>query len=524
MTYIGPMNSKLPADHSHVGLRLPSPSHQMLSRWAAARDYVIAVAVIALTTLIGFAWIGIPDPRNLSLLFLAAVLGIGAWLGMRPALWSAVLAFLAYNFFLVEPRLSLTFALADLLALSMFLVTALLVGGLAGRLSDRARAATNRLRDLTLLFEASRDLSSALTPEDAAQRLLKHFERAGAAAAVWFSSEEELRLVSRSRWKDDDVKPLLASVESFLASDWTDEADPDRLILRLEVGERRLGAVALWPMPGEARFGSDRRSLQALLELGAVAIDRARLAGEVAEATVIAEKEGLRTALLSSLSHDLRTPISTILASATGLLDHGSRFDQDTQRELIETIQDETERLNRYVSNLLEMTRLESGALQLRIALIDPAEAVMSALGGVDHRLKGRKVSRKFEGDGQRVLVDPVLIEQALVNVLENAISHTPPTARINVTIAALDGRVIISVEDNGPGIARDDLQRVFDKFFRGRSDRGQGAGVGLGLSVSRGLIEAFGGDVRAISPLPTGPGTRIEFALPAQPALEPVD
>jgi two-component system sensor histidine kinase KdpD len=516
------MDRTSPIQLRPVGQLLPSVLNQIRRLWIAARAYAIASAIIAATTLIGFVWIGIPDPRNLSLLFLAAVLGIGAWLGMKPALWSAVLAFFTYNFFLVEPRLSLTFTPADMLALSMFLVAALLVGGLAGRLSDRARAATNRLRDLTLLFEASRDLSIALTPDDAAHRLMMHFERAGAAAAIWLvSADGHLHLVANRRGKDAAAGSLAASPETLLASEQIDEAE-ERLVLRLEVGDRELGAVALWPLTGEPSFGPDRRSLQALLELGAVAIDRARLAGEVAEATVVAEKEGLRTALLSSLSHDLRTPISTILASATGLLDHGSRFDQGTQRELIETIQDETERLNRYVSNLLEMTKLESGALQLRSALIDPVEAVVSALRHVEHRLKGREVRRRFDGGGQRILVDPVLIEQALVNVLENAIAHTPPTASIQVSTFSRDDHVVIAVEDNGPGIPPDDLQRIFDKFFRGRSDRGQG--VGLGLSVSRGLIEAFGGEVSVISPLSNGPGARIEFVLPAQPALEAVD
>jgi len=191
---------------------------------------------------------------------------------------------------------------------------------------------------------------------------------------------------------------------------------------------------------------------------------------------------------------------------------------------MLETIQDESERLNRYVANLLEMTRLESGVLQVRSVLIDPGEALASALERVAPRLKGRGVSRAFHTAGERIFVDPVLIEQALVNILENAISHTPSGSTIRVSAVREHTNIVLAVEDEGPGIPQADLARVFDKFFRGRSDRRTGAGVGLGLSVSRGLVESFGGDVRALSPAISGRGTRMEVRLPVHPAMEAVE
>jgi two-component system sensor histidine kinase KdpD len=493
-------------------------------RRSGRRRYLIAIALIAAATCLGYFWTSLPDARNVSLLFFGAILLAGFWLGMRVALFSSLLAFVSYNFFLVEPRLTFHFAPADLLAFATFLVGAVLVGGLSGRLSDRAREATNRLRDLTALFEASRDLSRAIEPQDAAERVVRHLEQDGRYAAIWLATTTTPRLVAVTATIRADAERADRAMEAFLASGLNDDVKGQRWFVRLNTGERALGGVAIWDSENGVNRKHDRRWIEAVLELGAVAIDRARLIAEVADATIVAEKEGLRTALLSSLSHDLRTPIATILASATSLQEHEDVFDAETKREMLDTIQDESERLNRYVANLLEMTRLESGALQVRSVLIDPGEALSSALGRMGSRLKGRRVLRAFRTSGERIFVDPVLIEQALVNFLENAIFYTPDASTILVSTEREDGRILLAIEDEGPGIPQADLARVFDKFFRGRSDRRTGAGVGLGLSVSRGLVESFGGEVRAVSPAAGGKGARMEIRLPAHPAMEPVE
>jgi two-component system sensor histidine kinase KdpD len=491
--------------------------------FAMRARYAIALAIVAAATGGGYFWSQLPDARNLSLVFFGAILLTGAWLGTQPALFAAVLAFFSYNFFLIEPRFSLHLGPADFLAFVAFLVGALLVGGLAGRLSDRARDATNRLRDLTVLFEASRDLSSALGPKEAAERLIRHIEHGGCAAAVWLAETDGLQLVGVSAGFTAAASRASAHIAALLRGDRVDSED-DAVFARLEMGERKLGGVAIWSASGAPATRPGERWIAAMLELGAVAIDRARLASEVTEASIVAEKEGLRTALLSSLSHDLRTPIATILASASALQEHEERFDVDTRREMLETIQEESDRLNRYVANLLEMTRLESGALEVKSVLMDPGEAMASALERVSGRLRGRQVLRVFGSGGRRILVDPVLIEQAVVNILENAIAHTPPGASILVATKTEDTCVLMTVEDEGPGIPAGDLERVFDKFFRGRSDRRGGAGVGLGLSVARGLVQAFGGDIRAVSPAAGARGARLEIRLPAHAALETVE
>jgi len=483
------------------------------------RDFTAAFFTVLVPTVIGLLWVERLEARNLSLLFLVGILYVGVRHGMWPALFAALLAFFSYNFFLVAPRFALHIAAADVLAFTTFLIGALLVGGLAGRLSDRAREAKLGLRNIASLFEASRDLSGAIDPATAAKRLLSHLENAGCRASIWIADGN--RLLECARSSDLPADCMVQGEVNFLAADWADDTGAARKRLRLQTGDRVLGGIVICPLPDEPFVRPDQHWIQTLLELGAVAIDRARLMAEIADTRIIAEKEGLRTALLSSLSHDLRTPIATILASASSLQEHDENFDAATRLDLLGTIQDQSERLNRYVLNLLEMTRLESGAIQLNCALIDPGEAMASSLRHLERQLGHHRLARAFDNAGQRIYVDPVLIEQALVNVIENAIEHAPSDSLISVKVGTDGEHVVLSIEDEGPGIPAGDIDRVFDKFFSGRSDRRRASGVGLGLSVTRGLIESFGGTVQAVSPVADEHGTRIDIRLPAHPALE---
>ncbi len=482
----------------------------------AWRPYLWAVALIVAATLVSFFWLTTVGPRNLALLFFAAIMFTGAWLGLKPALLSAGVAFLCYNFLLIEPRYTFHFTPADALALTAFLIGAMIVGGLAGGLSDRARVAASRLRDMTSLLEASRELSGVMESEEAGRSILRLLEERGYVAALWIQGVSQRIASAGVDARATALEPLLGDLrESATASDMSGGA----FLIPLGAGGRFLGQVAVWA-EGEGLVGlADRTWLETLADLGAIAIDRARLAAEVAEARIVAEKEGLRTALLSSLSHDLRTPIATVLASTTSLLDQGDKFTPETRSDLLESIQGASERLSRYITNLLEMTRLESGALRLRPVLMDPCEAMSSALSHLERDLKSRKVVRNFRADGRLIEVDSVLLEQAIVNVVENAIKHAGPDSPIEARVALADQHVLLSIEDRGPGIPPGDIEHVFDMFFRGR-DRRSDAGVGLGLAVTRGLVESFGGSVRAVSPARDGRGARIELLLPARECI----
>jgi two-component system sensor histidine kinase KdpD len=240
-----------------------------------------------------------------------------------------------------------------------------------------------------------------------------------------------------------------------------------------------------------------------------------RQAQDMAQARVLAETERLRTALLSSVSHDLRTPLASIIGSATSLLSYGAEYDETAQIELLQTIREEAERLDRYVGNLLSMTRLESGALELRRDWADPGDLVASALAQIAARLSGHQVVVETDPDVPLVQVDFVLMEQVLVNLLDNAAKYAPPATTIQVSIGSADGTVQIAVADEGGGVPPQDLDRVFDKFYRvGRGDS-QAESTGLGLSICRGIVEAHGGRVYARLK-DDGSGTVFTVELPA--------
>lgn len=479
--------------------------------------FALALILVAVAGLISFAFSWFFNARGLAAPFLVALTLSGIWLGRQPTLAAVIPAFFAYNYFAVAPHFSLKFSPGDFLALTSFLATAVLVGGLAGELSDRARATANQLRLVTSLFAASRDLSAATTTVAVAESLARHLESADIEAAIW-------RRTSQGR-------TALTATEEARRAGALDAEPEDAMgvnarqpVLRpLATARGVVGLIVVWaPTDIDAHAES---WMAALLQLGAIALDRASLSEEVSSARLVAEREGLRTALLSSLSHDLRTPIATIVASASSLSEYGPIFDEATRRELTEVIQDEGERLNRYVANLLEMTRLESGALDIRSALVDPAEPMSSALEHMRRRLKERRIVRHFDSAGVSVDVDPVLLEQALINVLENAAALSPQRSTIRADIQSRDGVVALSVTDEGPGISPEDLPHVFDKLFRGRGDRsGREGGVGLGLSVARGLVEAFGGTISAESPVKNGRGARFTVRLPSRPALGVVE
>jgi two-component system, OmpR family, sensor histidine kinase KdpD len=251
----------------------------------------------------------------------------------------------------------------------------------------------------------------------------------------------------------------------------------------------------------------------------ALALERARLAEDAQAAQVRIETERLRNSLLSSVSHDLRTPLATITGAVSTILDAEGRLDARTQRELLESVHGEAERLNRLVQNLLEMTRLESGALQLHRELHPPEEVIGAALSRLASRLANRRVTTRVPPDLPLVAMDDVLVEQVLVNLLDNALKYTPPGSPLEIVSTATDETLTIEVTDHGPGLPPGEEERVFDKFHRGEPVGARGAG--LGLAICRGIVRAHGGRIWAQN-VPGG-GVSFLFTLPIgqpQPAV----
>jgi two-component system sensor histidine kinase KdpD len=256
----------------------------------------------------------------------------------------------------------------------------------------------------------------------------------------------------------------------------------------LRTGSGPVGVIGIdRDAPGPLLTPDERRLLDALADQAAVAIERISLARGLAEARVLAETERLRGALLTSISHDLRTPLASILGTVSSLRSYADKYDSTERDELLATLQEEAERLNRFVGNLLDMTRLESGAIELRLDLVDVAEIVGAALEHAGNVLARHRIEVSVAADLPMVRLDAVLFEQVLFNLLDNAAKYSPPGSRIE-----------LEVVDEGPGIPPGDLERVFDKFYRVQAQDRQRAGTGLGLAICRGFVEAQGGQIEA--------------------------
>jgi two-component system, OmpR family, sensor histidine kinase KdpD len=280
---------------------------------------------------------------------------------------------------------------------------------------------------------------------------------------------------------------------------------------------KRAGVAALEP---QARGdGESERFVLSLLDQGAIAIERAELAAEASEADALRRSERLRTALLNSISHDLRTPLAGVLGAATTLSEYGPAIERPVQDDLLESIRDEAERLNRYVGNLLDMTRLEGGGVAPRTQATDLRDVASAAADRVARRLEKRVLTRDYPPTLSTVPADPALLEQALVNILENAIAYSDDGSHIEAAVYEDERNVVISIEDEGRGIPTAQLQQVFEKFQRLSESSDRGKGTGLGLAIAKGFVEAMGGRIAAASPIHDGRGTRILISLPKEKA-----
>jgi two-component system sensor histidine kinase KdpD len=283
----------------------------------------------------------------------------------------------------------------------------------------------------------------------------------------------------------------------------------------------RTGVVGFEP---KALLGAENeRFAMALLDQGAIALERVELAAAAVDAEALRRTDRLRSALLNSVSHDLRTPLATVLGSVTTLIDFGKSVEPAVADDLLLSIREEAERLNRYVGDLLDMTRLEGGALVTRRDWTDVRDVISAAIARVSRRLENRRIQRDFPAELSAVPADPSLLEQALVNILENAIAYSENGSLIETAAYEDRGNVVISIEDEGRGIPTAELERVFEKFRRMEeaTDRGgeRGKGAGLGLAISKGFVEAMGGRIAAASPIQDRPdgskgGTRILISL----------
>lgn len=488
------------------------------------KSYLWATLAVAVAASVAFPIHRVMPLPNISLAFVTAVLIVALRFGLWPSLYASLLSFLAYNFLFTVPYYTFNvLRREDVLTILFFLIVATLVGNLAARLKAQVEAMRATARRTENLFDFSRRVAAAAALDDVLWAAVHHVastlqcrslvllpdEEDGLRIGAGYPPEDELSPIDRgaAKWAQENGKPAGWGTDTLPAADW--------LFLPLKTARGSVGMLGIAFETKPAGLSVEqRRLLEALVDQVAVSIERANLATDFEEARVLAETERLRSALLASVSHDLRTPLVSIIGSATTLSESASKLSEGDRSQLLQTILDEGERLNRFVQNLLDMTRLGYGALQPNKEWSDLREIA----GRATRRLRRELGKHKFTLDLPETLpaihIDPVLIEQVLVNLLDNAAKYSGRDGAIGLSAAVEPGILVVRVVDDGPGIPVEAREAVFDVFYRVHSADEQTAGTGLGLSICRGIVEAHGGDIR-VEDGPGNRGTAVAVRLP---------
>ncbi len=489
----------------------------------------VLVATPAINLLSGYL-----TTANSLMLYLLVVLAVASTFGVGPAVLASFAAVITYDWCCVPPIGPGIADPTEWVALYLFLATALVAGQLAGMLRRRTDEARRRERAAILLYEVSEMLNGPQNPEQALQavaaRLRAELNLAGCAILL-ADPRGRLRPVAvEGDFPAASAETMGASVlaqnrpATYLSSPtrpgrWIRLVGPARtgpagglagrtFLVPLRAGDRVVGVLGLTRQPGAPAFTRDEdRTIASVAHQVAQAIERARLREEAIAADVLRRADELKTTLLHSVSHNLRTPLAAIKAAAGSLLQDGVAAEPDLRRELVLAIDRETDRLNRIIENLLDMSRLEAGVLHPNKQLYPLAELVNDVVGRMRPLAAEHRVVVDVPDDLPPVPLDYVQVDQVLSNLLENAFKYAPAGSEVRVVARQVNGAVRVSVIDHGPGIAPEEQGRVFDRFYRGAR------GIGLGLAVARGLVEAHGGKIWAETT--PGGGATISFTLP---------
>jgi two-component system sensor histidine kinase KdpD len=503
----------------------PSSARANWTAYAGSFGFVVIACIAALILRQAFA------VSNLALVFLVGVLGSAVNFGLWPSLFACLVSVLAFNFFFLPPLY--TFTIADpenVVALFFFGVVAVIASNLMARLRAQAITARQRARITEELYLFSRKLAGAADLDE-----------------VLWASVYQIALLLRVRvvlLLPEDGR--LALKAGFPPEDQLDEADlaaaqwcfeknqaagrgadtlpgAKRLFTPMRTGRGAVGVIGIdSDRAGVLLMPEESRLLDSLSDQAALAIERIYLAKDIAAARLAAETDRLRQALLTSISHDLRTPLASIIGSASSLATHGEELDPPVRLSLLKTIQEEAERLNRFIGNLLDMTRLESGAFAPRTSLADLSDLVGAALQRAQSILSDHTIEISLQPGLPMLALDVVLMEQVLFNLLDNAAKYALTGSKIAIRAHRDGDSVLLEVADEGEGIPQADCERIFDKFFRvHRTDR-QRVGTGLGLAICRGFVEAMGGTISAANRADRS-GAIFTLRLPV-PAAQPAE
>ncbi len=487
------------------------------------RGYIFSVAMVIFSTFLGYIIHPFLNPVNTIMLYLLSVVVSAVYFGPGPSIVTSVLGVLAFDFFLVSPLLS--FNISDVQYLFTFVVllgVGLVIGYLTSRIRKQSELALRRENETSTLYSLNKELSATMgqnaTLKSIVDMAKNQFDQNGIIFLPEQTNPGSLKAYPVNLGNTIDENESAVATWSYQhqkpAGRNTDTLPDARgLYLPLTTAQRTVGVLGLRPVDADSQLTvQEDRLLRAFADLAAMAIERVQLAEAANTAQVLEASQKLQTALLNSISHDLRTPLVSIIGVLSSLQDGGMHLDDSAKSNLIQVASEESARLNRLISNLLDVSKIEAGALRLALQPSDIQDLVGAALEQIGARYKDRDIKIQVPNDLPLVPVDSGLMVQVLVNVLDNAIKYSESNTAIEVTGKLLDGSFQLEVADRGTGIPEQDLQRVFDKFFRVQRPDNI-TGTGLGLSICKGIVEAHGGTI--VAERRPGGGTIIRIKLP---------
>src|SRR5215467_10763668 len=516
-----------------TGDELPSGPGKKPSVQTAARSepfnprpYLLALLIAA----VGLGSAALIKPyfgvENVDLVFLTAVVIVAVRYGLWPSLLASVAASLAYNFFFLPPIY--TFTITDptnIAAFFFFMLIAVLVSNVAARVRTQADTAIGRIRSTEQLYAFSRKLAGTATLDDVLWATAYQTALMLKVRVVLLLPDDGVLTVKAGYPPEDELdKADLAAANWAWSNDRPAGRGSDtlpgakRLFLPMRTGRGLIGVIGIDnDRTGPLLTPDQRRLLDALVDQGALAIERVLLVEDMDKVKRTVESERLRSALLTSISHDLKTPLASVLGAASTIRDLAGALSDTEKRDLLATVIEESERLNRFIANLLDMTKLESGAIVPKTALHDLGEIVGSALRRASKILTRHKISLELAADLPMLELDAVLFEQVLFNLLDNAAKYAPPDTTISIRSLAERDAVTLQVADEGEGIPAAELESVFDKFYRVQKADHVRPGTGLGLAISRGFVEAMHGRIFASNRIDrSGAVLTIRLPIPA--------
>ena len=524
--------------HVIAGEDLPNPATKPIVQTAARSEqfnprlYLMSLLVVA----IGLGTAELIQPRfgieNVDLVFLTAVVVVAVRYGLWPSLFTSVIASLCYNFFFLPPVY--TFTITDptnVAAFFFFMLIALLVSNVAARVRIQADTAIGRVRTTESLYAFSRKLAGTATLDDVLWATAYQIALMLKVRVVLLMPEEGVLTVKAGYPPEDQLdKADLAAANWAWGNDRAAGRGSDtlpgakRLFLPMRTGRGLIGAIGIDnDKTGPLLTPDQRRLLDALVDQGALAIERVLLVEDMDSVKRTVESERLRSALLTSISHDLKTPLASVLGAASTMRDLAGNLTEAQKRDLLGTVIDESERLNRFIANLLDMTKLESGAIVPNTARQDVSEIVGSALRRANKILLEHKVSLELAADLPMLELDAVLFEQVLFNLLDNAAKYAPEGTTISIQAVRDRDSVSLHILDEGNGIPPTELEIVFDKFYRVQKGDHVRPGTGLGLAISRGFVEAMHGTITAANRTDRS-GAVLTIRLPIPAAADKLD